>query len=78
MPRPAPVTMMDLPSSDVPWLMDASLFRHSGRELTRNRIPGLVLADHPGMTDYFSFVNMIVPDAANMPPTPWQTEIFAP
>ena len=25
-----------------------------------------------------SFVNTIVPDAANMPPTPWQTEIFAP
>src|SRR6201999_3373950 len=25
-----------------------------------------------------SFVKMIVPDAANMPPTPWQTEIFAP
>ena len=27
--------------------------------------------------DYFSFVKMIVPTAANMPPTPWQTEIFA-
>ena len=26
---------------------------------------------------YFSFVKMIVPDAANMPPTPWHTEIFA-
>jgi len=25
-----------------------------------------------------SFVMMIVPLAANMPPTPWQTEIFAP
>ncbi len=25
-----------------------------------------------------SLVKMIVPDAANMPPTPWQTEIFAP
>jgi hypothetical protein len=23
-------------------------------------------------------LKMIVPDAANMPPTPWQTEIFAP
>jgi hypothetical protein len=27
---------------------------------------------------HFSFVKMIVPLAANMPPTPWQTEIFAP
>jgi hypothetical protein len=25
-----------------------------------------------------SFVMMIVPEAANMPPTPWQTEILAP
>jgi hypothetical protein len=28
-------------------------------------------------TCYFSFVNTIVPLAANMPPTPWHTEIFA-
>ena len=28
--------------------------------------------------DYLSFDKMIVPEAANMPPTPWQTEIFAP
>lgn len=27
---------------------------------------------------YFSFVKITVPDAANMPPTPWHTEIFAP
>lgn len=27
---------------------------------------------------YFSFVKMIVPEAANMPPTPWQTLILAP
>jgi hypothetical protein len=25
-----------------------------------------------------SFDKMIVPEAANMPPTPWQTEILAP
>src|SRR6202012_4198997 len=25
-----------------------------------------------------SLEKMMVPDAANMPPTPWQTEIFAP
>jgi hypothetical protein len=25
-----------------------------------------------------SFDMMMVPEAANMPPTPWQTEIFAP
>ena len=31
------------------------------------------LTPHP-----FSFEKMIVPDAANMPPTPWQTEILAP
>jgi hypothetical protein len=28
--------------------------------------------------NHFSFVKMIVPDAANMPPTPWQTETLAP
>jgi len=27
---------------------------------------------------YRSFVKMMVPDAANMPPTPWHTEILAP
>ena len=32
----------------------------------------------PGTGDHASFVKMIVPLAANMPPTPWQTEIFAP
>jgi hypothetical protein len=48
--------------------MDASrYFRHSGAREARARKP-----------DYFSLVKMIVPLAANMPPTPWQTEIFAP
>lgn len=28
--------------------------------------------------DHFSLVKMIVPEAANMPPTPWQTLILAP
>lgn len=28
--------------------------------------------------NYFSFVNTMVPDAANIPPTPWATLIFAP
>ncbi len=32
----------------------------------------------PRWVAYPSFVMMIVPEAANIPPTPWQTEILAP
>src|SRR5258708_18664327 len=64
--------------------------RHSGAREARTRnleIPRCAIAhlwsapsgasrnDEGG---YRSFVKIIVPLAPNMPPTPWQTEIFAP
>jgi hypothetical protein len=42
--------------------------RRNSRPYGNNREPG-----YGG-----SFDMMIVPEAANMPPTPWQTEILAP
>jgi len=51
MPRPAPVTMMDFPSSDLVIVALPVLFRHSGatrQRRTRNlEIPGLVLRTIP-------------------------------
>jgi hypothetical protein len=38
----------------------------------------LAVGPQPAKLDYASFEKIIVPDAANQPPTPWQTEIFAP
>src|SRR5205085_5125159 len=66
-------------------LLLAPSFRDGAKHQTRNlEILRCVIAHHssrfarPGMTKgYFSFVKMIVPDAANMPPTPWHTDIFA-
>jgi hypothetical protein len=42
--------------------------------MPRQRLPARWRIDFQGP----SFDMMIVPDAANMPPTPWQTEILAP
>ncbi len=59
MPRPAPVTMMDLPSSDLLCAIVVSrcsnYSRHSGAREARTRnleIPGLRQVAHPGMTAF--------------------------